>query len=341
MKLQRREKILASLALGLVGLAGLWFLLFVGDNRSFGDLKDDESKLKTEIREKKKQLKAAGQDAKRLAQWQQRSLPPDPLLAPSLYQNWLLSLAKRVDLRETKLESPPAVVRRDQFTRISFTLHAQAKLSDLVEFMYKFYSAGFLHQIRRMDVKPNKNSHDLDVNLTIEALSLPKAESKGKLPDKVPQDAGRELQFTKLADYRPIASRDFFAAYLRPAPPAPPPPKRSVDPADHTIVTGIIEVDGKAQVWLQDRIGNKLWKLGVGESFTVGNTTGTVQSIHPEGDVVVDFDGHRRMLHLEDNLHGGVEIQDQRPNQPDEGVNSTAPHVRSRQLPPRSGTIIE
>ena len=34
MKLQRREKILAGVALGLVGLAGLWFLLFAGDSRS-------------------------------------------------------------------------------------------------------------------------------------------------------------------------------------------------------------------------------------------------------------------------------------------------------------------
>ena len=72
-------------------------------------------------------------------------------------------------------------------------------------------------------------------------------------------------------------------------------------------------------------MGGKPWKLGSGESFTVGKVKGTVQSIHPEGEVIVEFNGHRRVLHVGDSLHGGVEIHDQRPSQPDEGDNSTLP----------------
>ena len=94
--------------------------------------------------------------------------------------------------------------------KISFTLHAQAKLGELVQFMYEFYSAGFLHQIRKLDIKPNKNSRDLDVDLSIEALSLPTAASKTQLS----KEAGHGLQLAKLADYRdPIVKRDFFAPY--------------------------------------------------------------------------------------------------------------------------------
>ena len=317
MKLQRRETILAGLALGLVGLTGLWFLLFAGDSRSADQLIKDQDKLAGEIRKQEKQLQESRRDAKRLAQWQRRALPRDPLLARSLYQHWLRDLAARVNLHGFTLVSNDAGIRRDQFTRISFTLRARAKLRDLVEFMYEFYSKGFLHQIRKMDVKPLQNSRDLDVNLTIEALSLPTAESKEKLPE----ETGRVLHFAKLSDYRPIVSRDFFTAYTAPSP-SPRRPAETVNLAEFAVVTGFTEVDGLWKVWIQDRTARpqgKLWQLGTGESFTVGNTKGTVHAIRPEGEAVIEFDGHRRLFHLGDDLHGGVEAQDQQPNRPDRG----------------------
>ncbi|MGA2254972.1 MAG: hypothetical protein ABSG53_09940, partial [Thermoguttaceae bacterium] len=243
----------------------------------------------------------------------------DPGLASTLYQNWLRGLAASVDppLSDFTLTSnvPRSAREHDQFTTISFTVHAHAKLSELVEFMYKFYSAGFLHQIRKMGLKPIQNSRDLDVSLTIEALSLPAAVSKTQLS----KEAGRGLQLTKLSDYRdPIVKRDFFAAYRRPQRERP----RGVDPAEFAFVTAFTEVDGAAKVWIQDRMANKSLKLGAGESFTIGNVQGTVQTILPGGEVIVDFDGHRRRLHDGHNLHGGVEIQGPAPKKPDEGDNS-------------------
>ncbi len=319
MKLQRREKILLGLTLGLVVLAGLGFLLFAGDSRSDDQLIADRTKLEGEIETKQKLLHLADKDAKRLAQWQQHSLPSDPVLARSLYQNWLRRLTARANLRGTTLVSPEAAARRDQqFTRISFTLSARAKLDDLVQFMYEFYAAGFLHQIRDLKIKPVQSSRELDVRLAIEALSLPTAESK----DRLPKEAGKVLQFSKLSDYRePIVSRDFFAAYVRPAPSVTVEKRieKTVDLADYAVVTAFIEVDGAAQVWIRDRIGGKPWKLGTGENFTVGKVKGTVESIRPEGEVVVEFGGHRRSLRIGDNLHGGVEIQDPPPKRPDEG----------------------
>ncbi len=323
MKLQRREKMLAGLTLGLIGLAGLWFLFFFGESRSDEQLIADQTKLTDEIKEKEKLVQAAGRDAKRLAEWQRRALPAEPSLARSLYRNWLSSLAARANLRGYTLVSNEASVRRDQFTRFSFTLRARARLGDLVEFMYEFYSAGLLHQIRKADVKPIQGSRDLDVNLTIEALSLPTAESK----DRLPKDPGSVLQFAKLSAYRePIVSRDFFSPYVRPDPPPPPRRERTVDPADFAFVNAFTkDVNGAWKVWLQDRMGGKSWQLGEGESFAVGNLKGTVQAIHPEGEVVIDFNGHRRLLHIEDNLHGGVEISDQPASRPDPGGNSARP----------------
>ena len=322
MKLQRREKILGGVALGLVGLVALYFLLIAGDSRSTEQLIGERSKLELEIKTKNDLLKAAARDAKRMSDWQHRSLPADPATAKSLYQNWLRGLASRVNFRSPTIAANEAGSRRDQFTRISFAVRAHAALGDLVDFLYEFYSVGYLHQIRKMDIKPVPNSRELDVNMTIEALSLPSAEAKTELP----KEAGHGLKLPKLADYRsPIVSRNLFAGYVRPKPPpsAAPPPRRrerpSVDPADYAFVTGFTEVDGAAQVWLQDRIVGKLWKLGDGESFAIGKMQGKIEAIAPDGEVIVEFDGRRRRLRRGDNLHGGVEIKGETPGKTDRG----------------------
>lgn len=324
MKLKRREKILAGVSLGLVALAGLWFLLFAGDSTSIDQLNADKVKLTAEKKEKEKLLAQASLDAKRLADWQRRALPPETSLAASLYENWLSGLTARSNFHGTKLALNDAAYRRDQFTRISFTVNGRAKLGDVIQFLYEFYSAGFLHQIRKIDLKPIQNSRELDVSLAIEALSLPTAVFK----DRLSTEAGHGLHLAnlpeaKLADYRdPIVKRDFFATYVRPAPrrsPPPPPPARTVDPGDFAYITAFTDVDGELKVWIKDRLGDKPWQLGSGESFAVGNVKGTVQAIHPEGDVIIEFDGHHRLLHIGDNLHGGVEIPEKQPKLPVQG----------------------
>ena len=220
MKLKRREKILTGVTFGLVGLAGLYFLLFAGDGRSNDQLATEETKLDGEIGGRRKLKDQTALSEKRLADWKKRALPADTSLARSKYQDWLLGLAAKANFRGITLNANVAGAHREQFTRISFNLHAQAKLGDLVQFMYEFYSAGFLHQIRDMTIKPVPGgSRELDVKLTIEALSLPKAESKDRLPEKLPKDPLHGLQHAKLADYQePIVARDFFAAYARPRP---------------------------------------------------------------------------------------------------------------------------
>ena len=322
MKLQRRERILAGGALGLVGLGALWLLLLAGDSRSADQLLRDRDKLTAEIADKQKQIEKADREAKRLADWQRRALPPDFQLARSKYQDWLRSLAASTNFRSSTLSSNDVGGRREheQFAKISFTLHAKAKLGDVVEFMYKFYSAGLLHQIHKMSVKPVQSSRDVEVSFSIEALSLPTAVSKTQLS----KEAGRGLKFTNLADYRdPIVKRDFFAAY-RPAPPDPPPRRReTIDPAQFTVVTGLVEVDGAAQVWLLDKMKGKQWKLRVGETYSVGSKKGTVEAIRPQEDATVEFDGQRRILRLGDDLRGGGEIQDTRPKPAREDDNSS------------------
>ncbi len=235
------------------------------------------------------------------------------MLARSLYQNWLLGLANRVGFRQVNIESKEVEVRRDMYARMSFSLHGHVTLVDLTRFLYDFYSAGHLQQIRQLDMKPVESSHDLDVSLSVEALSLPGADRK----DHLTKEPGTGLQLAGLDAYRgTIGKRNLFAPYSPPAAAPPdethhasaPKPARQIDIAQYAFVTGVTEVDGVRQVWIQDRIAGKLWTLGEGEDFQVGRFHGTVQRIDQTGDVVVDFDGHRRRLLRGENLRGGVEL---------------------------------
>lgn len=300
MKLKRREMILAWFAGGLIVMAAGWFLLLGGDSRSLGKLRAERDRLAAEVDGKQKLLEAAGRDGKRLAQWQQRSLPSDPGIARSLYQSWLRGLANRVNFRQLNIESKEVESRRNMFMRESFSLHGHAALPGLIQFLYEFYSAGHLHQIRQMDFKPLENSAELDVNLSIEALSLPGADGS----DKLSEEPGHGLRLAKLDEYlEPIAKRNLFAAFK------PARVETTMDVTGFAFVTGFTEVSGVRQVWIQDRITGKTWQLREGEGFQVGQLQGTVRTIAPTHEVIVDFDGHRRRLRDGENLRGGVEVQ--------------------------------
>jgi hypothetical protein len=319
MKLQKRERILLSAAAGAIALAGLTIFFMTGDSYSDDYLRTERDRLTGEVLKKETAKKAAEEDARRLADWQRRSLPGDPAIARSLYQGWLRELCNRSGLRGLVLHSEESEPRRDVdkqivYTRIPFSVRAHGNLDDIVAFMHGFYSAGHLQQIRRLEIKPIPNSKDFDLHISIEAISLPDAVAK----DRLSTEAGRGLRLAQLSAYRDeIGKRNFFAVYV-PPPPAPPPTvSRSIDPpkppafdfARFAVVTGFIEVDKTWEVWLQDRISGKgkTWQLREGDQFKIGSAIGRIRQIDPNGRVIVEFEGKLRVLHAGDSLRGGDE----------------------------------
>ena len=150
------------------------------------------------------------------------------------------------------------------------------------------------------NVKFVTNSSDLEVNLTIEALSLIAAESK----DQLPKETGLATP-KKLAEYRDsIVKRNLFAAIAMPSSPKSVPHDNS-DAANSAKVTGFTEVDGAWQVWIEDRTGGKRWKWAAGENVAVGSLVGVVRSIGAE-EVIIEVAGHRRALRLGDKLTDGA-----------------------------------
>ena len=59
------------------------------------------------------------------------------------------------------------------YTAFPYTIRAKGDLRQLTRFLFDFHSAGHLHQIRWLSIKPREGSEKLDLVFTIEALSLP------------------------------------------------------------------------------------------------------------------------------------------------------------------------
>jgi hypothetical protein len=298
MKLQRREKILAAAAGAAVALLGVHFLWVSGP--SLGSLRSEHKRLASEADKRQDRIQAAAGASAQLTQWERSALPAESSNARSLYQSWLRALAHQAGLRQLDVQSGEGQSHKGVYTLFSFTVRGRSTLAELVQFLYGFYSAGHLHKLRVLDLKPLEGARTFDVTMTIEALSLPGADRK----DQLSQVSSARLRFAKPSDYADvIAARNLFAPY------APPSRRRQqVDPSQYTFITAIITGDSSpAQVWLEERLTGKKWKLAEGEAFEVAGTRGTVKTINPR-DAVIEWDGHTQRFRYGDNLQGGTEV---------------------------------
>jgi hypothetical protein len=330
MKLQKREKMLLGVVGGAIAFVGLVAFVMTGDSTSDEQLLKDKELKAADLERKQKEQKRAADEKRQLADWQKRSLPPDPSLAQSLYRSWLSVMCDRSGLLNPVVHSEKATPYRiggeEIYTKFKFSVQAHASLEQIVNFLHAFYSAGHLHQIDHLKIVPVLNDPKLfDVHVSIEALSSPKSPNK----DRLDSEPGRELKLPQLAAYRDlILKRNFFAVYVPPTAPratqtptnivqersrveTPPSPK--VDFAKFAVVSAFTqdEEDGSWQVWLRDRTKGKTWQLKEGEEFKVGSGTGQIRTIlAPEGEVILRFDGKLRKLHLDESLRDGKVIDE-------------------------------
>ncbi|NUQ61563.1 MAG: hypothetical protein HUU20_03690 [Pirellulales bacterium] len=301
MALKKRERNLAIVTAVLVVLfLGKMFLSTWG--RSGGPREAQRNELTREIERKKRQIERGRQAAARLAQWQRQSLPKDREAARSVYQNWLLASANSVGFDGTKVETTIGRQRGETYYALRFNLQAQATLEEVTQFLYRFYSAGYLHQILNLDLLPSDNGRKLDVQLSVEALSLPQSDRTDKLPEK----PSKPLLTVSASDYaKAVAGRNIFAPFRKPDPPPAEPPK--FDAAKYVYLTAVVQVGEQPQAWIVNRTSGDCLKLREGDEFRAGDFRGKVQRIGRR-EAEIEVDGQRWLLPLGDNLREAVKV---------------------------------
>lgn len=248
-----------------------------------------KERLEKEIQKRRTELARARKAAKDLAIWQRESLPSDPQVARSAYQAWLLDLAGRSGLERYSVDAGEPGNRNGMVHPITFSIQGRGTLEQLSRFLYDFYRAGHLHQVRALAITPVSGKDRLDLSITIEALVLDQADRK----DRLGSEKSDRLAFSKFDDYRVIVERNFFGS------------GGAADPTDQTYLTGVNYVNGEPVAWFTLRAETdperSVLKLRKGDQIEIGQFRGKLVAID-EDDVILEADGERWLVAIGENL---------------------------------------
>lgn len=314
--MKRSEKILAT---GLVATLALWqgsslFTRLVIDPVDANET--EIARLTQENTQKEKEFKRAQAAARKYAEWKKRSLPPDAVDATSLYQNWLIDLATRTKLTDVSVKSlrtadfrPKADSKGEAFHVVSATLKAQGTLEKLCDFLYEFRAAGLLHRVSQMRLASKQSTGDpvLDIDLTVEGLSLKEAPSRATLfSDPKLAELPGDKPARERKDYDLLVKKNLFVRGYNgpPAPVRPPRPPGSPpeeDPLQFVRLVGSFSNGSSFDATVYDPTTNKETRLTAGRDFKFAEIEGKVVSVGIDF-VVLSIKGETFRLELGDNL---------------------------------------
>jgi hypothetical protein len=290
MAMQQRERILALSLGGIVAIVGAYWAF--GKYRSmFSTRENSLTTARKQVEDKEKKLSVAQNAMARRRELEKRSLPSNKELAQSLYQQWLFGVVDGAELADATVTPTPAQKTSKAFDAFVFTVNGLGNLDQVTRLLHDFYSAGHLHQIKRLVILP-ADPGMVSLNMTVEALMLPGAERK----DSLTNEAGKNLTLPNYGEYqKAIGGRNVFAEYV-PEKKADKPPEKaaeSFDLAKLTYITSFwVGADGRPQVWINERNLNKITKLHEGDAFQIGPLKGTVKKIDfPRRQVELEING--------------------------------------------------
>lgn len=163
--------------------------------------------LDGQLQNKQMEIDRAARLRKRLAEYEERSLPWNDELAPALYAAWLTEQIEKSGLEGVNINPTSVRPKGDAFKAFAFSVTARGDVSQLTSFLHHFYSADHLHKVVSLGLSPIAESRHLDMNMTIEALAVSTA-----APDKpLSTKSGRLLAHKDKERYlETIVGRNFF-----------------------------------------------------------------------------------------------------------------------------------
>lgn len=242
------------------------------------------NKAQKDIKKAKQDLKAAEVLIEQMESRNSESLPGKIDVAQATYRSWLLEQARQAGLVSPSVEAGSVTSRAGQYQILSFSLRAKGTLEKVTRFLFDFYRTKVLHQIPSINLSPLGRSGDLDISISVQAISLPDAPA-WEGPPAV--DPGR-LSSENWKDFRVIAERNIFGVGGR------------SDPADRTVLTAVTAVNGVPEVWFTGE-EDKLFKFKPGDEIEFGRFQGKLAEVLPE-DVILESSGERWLLSIGENF---------------------------------------
>ncbi len=303
--MRRSEKILlAILVFGLLAWQGgrlVDRLMFEPIRRSRAEL----DRLDERVAEQMRRAAELSRAAAALKLWQQRSLPPDPLTAQRLYQQWLTDLAQECGFAALKVYPDRVMRKNDACVGVLVSINAEATLDQLCSFLSRFYRTDLAQQITALNIDSTQDRGDpvLRVTIMAEGLSLRDAAERQQL---FPAGTAAATDPPADASYAELVAKNPFAKPVpkiveRPAPPREEPTEPEIDAAEFTYLIAAFAQDDRREAWLYDRLNNTNVVISPGKPFLAAGIEAVVRAIG-EDFVLLDYHDSRWRLKLGKNL---------------------------------------
>jgi len=141
------------------------------------------ARLDDQVAEQKLQTARLQNLESELTDWQRQSLPPDPLTAQRLYQQWLTDLAQDSGFTSLKVFPDRVTQKSDACLGVLVSIDAEAQLDQLCLFLRRFYRTDLAQQITVLNIDSTRDRGNPPLRVTImaEGLSLRKAKQRQRL----------------------------------------------------------------------------------------------------------------------------------------------------------------
>lgn len=304
-----REKVLAGSLAVIVGLsAGQDAVNAV----VFGPLEEKDAQvaaLMQAVGDRELEFDRIEHAQRELQSIRDRSLPPDPAVATTLYQNWLIETAKKSGIDAAQIIPSRAISEESVGHKILVTLQATTGTRQLGTFLDAFYQVPLLHRVTSLSLNsPNgPRTTQPRVTLAVEALSLSDAAPRTEL-FAVPVDARSTVVSSETSAQKFFAARDpFRRGYNDPPAPAPrttvreKPKAPPVDPLTKIRLVASFLTGTQTEVWFYDSQKKRQTTVAQGESFRLATMQGKLLEVR-SNSVTVEIDGQRKRLAIGDHL---------------------------------------
>lgn len=280
--------------LPLFGLVVGGYVFYLMLDRFYYQPLETESRLTTSlekrISETRLKLKRLNTKLPRRAQLESRSLPADVEMASSTYQTWLINLVSSLGLINPTVDSTSPILEAG-ISRLQFKLRGKASIKQLTTLLFEFYRSGNLHKIRQLSLTPTGSIDQLDIQLSIEALSLDRSDNELELTAL----ASNRLSFDKLADYMTITKRNVFSAGSASA---------GIRAARLTAVTS--DGQGIAEAWISLGVADKTLFMKAGDTVQIDSVEVVIKEIQDDS-IQLEMDGQIGTVQVGKSL-GDIEL---------------------------------
>ncbi|MDA1052667.1 MAG: hypothetical protein O3C40_19600 [Planctomycetota bacterium] len=305
--MRRSEKLLlAILVLGLLTWQGGRLfdrVMFDPIRRSRAQL----DRLDEQIAEQIGQLAELSLAEATLKLWQQRSLPPDPLTAQRLYQQWLTDLAQDCGFAALKVYPDRVMSKNDACVGVLVSINAEARLDQLCLFLRRFSRTDLAQHVTVLNIDSTQDRGDpiLRVTIMAEGLALNDAPPRQRLFPTGTNPMIDPSANTSAAEYANLIANNPFAKPMPKIVERPPareePAEPEIDPAEFTYLVAAFAQDDQRQAWLYDRLNNTNVVISPGKPFFAAGIEAVVRAIG-EDFVLLDYNDTRWRLKLGKNL---------------------------------------